>query len=392
MHVAIVGPINFDTLADHVYSEHRNVALAAPATNSTAPARIAAALLRRGHHVTVVTHSRGNPKLELRGPHLQVVRVPSRSRVRNQVADRWMKETRAMREAIREAGPDVVHSNWAYEGALAAVSSGIPHVATIRDAPFTVLRYLHDASRPIRLTMALEFAARSRRSVLTAVSPYLASAWQRQTLTRRPVRIIPNPFSQDVTPQFARERSGDVILEVADASRRKNVSTLIQAFQLLRRTKPRAQLRLVGAGLGISDDFARHIHDAGANDGVVFLGKVTSAQVAVEMASATIHAHAALEETFGNTLIEAMAAGLPILGGRQSAAVPWVLGNGAAGLLVDVRSPKAIAAGLLKSLEDERLRQSMAQAGHERVASAFAPDAVAAAYERAYVEAIELRS
>lgn len=392
MHVAIVGPINFDTLADHVYSEHRSVALAAPAANGTAPARIAAALLNRGHQVTVVTHSRGSSRLELRGPHLQVLRVSSRSRVRYQIADRWAKETHAMREAIREARPDVVHSNWAYEGALAAVSSGVPHVATIRDAPFTVLRYHRDASRPIRLTMALEFAARSQRSILTAVSPYLASVWQSQTFTRRAVRAIPNPVSKVVALRHPGERKSEVILEVADASRRKNVKTLIEAFQLLRRARPHAQLRLVGAGLGANDDFARRTRDRGEHEGVLFLGKVTSAQVAVEMARSTIHAHVALEETFGNTLVEAMAAGLPILGGRQAAAVPWVVRNGAAGLLVDVQNPEAIAEGLHKLLDDETLRQSMAQSGYERATTAFSPDAVAAAYEQAYEDAIELRS
>lgn len=298
-----------------------------------------------------------------------------------------------MREAVIEAGPDVVHSNWTYEGALAAVSSNIPHVATIRDAPYTVLRYHRDASRPTRLTMALEFAARSRRSVLTAVSPYLASAWQKQTFTRRPVRVIPNAISQVSSKQLAGERSSDVILEVADASRLKNVSTLIKAFQLLRRTKPHARLRLVGAGLGVRDDFARRVRDAGEHHGIVFLGKVTSAQVAVEMARSTIHAHVSLTESFGNTLVEAMAAGLPILGGSEAAAVPWVVGgNGAAGLLVDVRSPEAIAEGLLRLLEDTQLRTSMTQTGHERVATTFAPGAVAAAYEQAYVDAIEMRS
>ena len=54
-----------------------------------------------------------------------------------------------MRDAIIEAKPDVVHSNWTYEASLAAIDSTLPHVATIRDAPFTVLRYHRDLSRPV---------------------------------------------------------------------------------------------------------------------------------------------------------------------------------------------------------------------------------------------------
>jgi glycosyltransferase involved in cell wall biosynthesis len=46
--------------------------------------------------------------------------------------------------------------------------------------------------------------------------------------------------------------------------------------------------------------------------------------------------HPSLEETFGNTLIEAMARRLPVLGGENSGAVPYVLNYGKAGFLCNV--------------------------------------------------------
>lgn len=387
----MVGPINFDTLANDLYPEDRDAALAAPASNGTAPARIVAALLKRGHRVTVVTHSLGSNALSLNGANIRLIRVAARSKVRYQIFDRWAVERKAMRDALIETAPDVVHSNWAYEGALAAVSSGLPHVATIRDAPFTVLRYHRDVSRPVRLTMALEFAARSRRSVLTAVSPYLARAWQKQTLTSRDVDVIPNTITTSSAFSANDNRETDVIIEVADASKRKNVHALVEAFQIVRRTRPEAQLRLVGAGLGPDEEFARCVKSADRHQGVLFLGKRTSAEVASEMARATIHAHVALEETFGNTLVEAMAAGLPVLGGRQAAGVPWVLATGAAGVLVDVQRPQAIATALLDMLSNNAVRLSLARAGWERANSAFAPESVARAYESVYDRARGLR-
>jgi len=46
------------------------------------------------------------------------------------------------------------------------------------------------------------------------------------------------------------------------------------------------------------------------------------------------------------SLLEAMHAGVPIVGGMHSGGVPWVLANGDAGILVDIRKPPEIARGI----------------------------------------------
>ena len=79
--------------------------------------------------------------------------------------------------------------------------------------------------------------------------------------------------------------------------------------------------------------------------------------------------------------------GLTVVAGRDSGAVPWVLGPGlddgpAPGLLVDVRSAEALTEGLVAAFDaDYGVRSA---AGVARVQAHFAPGSVAAAYERRY--------
>ena len=87
-------------------------------------------------------------------------------------------------------------------------------------------------------------------------------------------------------------------------------------------------------------------------------------------------------------LLEAMALGLPVVGGRDSGGVPWVLDYGRAGYLTDVRSPGKIKQALMECITDADGREQRRQAARARTAELFSPDAVAAQYERKYAEVL----
>ncbi|MFC8922588.1 glycosyltransferase family 4 protein [Cellulosimicrobium sp. NPDC057127] len=390
LHVAVVGPVNVAQLEHRLAGRDAETARRQPTRNVSAPGVIVDALLDAGHRVTVVTHLRGEPPLELHGEALRVVRVPSRADRWAQVGSRWRDETRAMARAVQGSGADVVHTHWAYEAALAGVRSGLPHVATVRDAPLTVLRYYRTPMRVVRATMAYEFRARSSRAVLTAPSPYLARAWQRQTLTRRPVRVVPN-IAPDDFRGVARRAPHPTFLEVSDAGARKNVRGLVRSFARVRAELPGAELRVVGEGLGEDGECARWARAHGLAAGVVFLGPRTRPEVVAEMSSAWIHVHAALEETFGNTLVEAMAAGVPVIAGTRSGAVPWVLDGGSAGALADVTDDRALAAAMLALARSGARRRELASRAQAHVRAAFSAAAVAERYADAYHDVVRGR-
>jgi glycosyltransferase involved in cell wall biosynthesis len=74
-------------------------------------------------------------------------------------------------------------------------------------------------------------------------------------------------------------------------------------------------------------------------------------------------------EQFGRVLVEAMAAGLAVIG-SSSGAIPEVIGD--AGLVVPERDPTALAGAIDRLLENPDQRQALAERGRERVRTRFA--------------------
>ena len=87
-------------------------------------------------------------------------------------------------------------------------------------------------------------------------------------------------------------------------------------------------------------------------------------------------------------VLEAMAIGIPVIGGRNSGAVPSVLGWGEAGLLVDIESPSALVSGMRALLLDGRLRESLAKSGRQRALDQYRLEDVAAQYDGVLMRAV----
>jgi len=87
-----------------------------------------------------------------------------------------------------------------------------------------------------------------------------------------------------------------------------------------------------------------------------------------------------MEESFGSAILEAMSQRLPVIAGADSGAVPWVLDDGRAGMLVDVTSSESLRSGMEKVMTDTALRERLMTEGYERARSQFTLAAVADQY------------
>nr|WP_179275994.1 glycosyltransferase [Rhodococcus sp. 06-235-1A] len=303
----------------------------------------------------------------------------------------WQAERRLMAKEILRTDVDVVHAHWTYEWALTAIELEVdcPVGITIRDAPLTVLRHNFNVYRLMRTALAVRVRISSGKASLFANSPYMASAWSKQMFDRRVPAILPNMSPFVIGNPVVERASHPVVVEVADAGNRKNIKTLLEAFAMVRNVIESVELRLLGPGLEDDSPLASWARDANLDGGVTFLGICNRTDTINELSYAWVHAHAALEESFGNTLVEAMELGTPVLGGQSSGAVPWVLNGGGAGRLTDVASPDSLSADLvdLLSRPDELTRLS--RSGTEHVRSAFGPATVAKLHIRAYELMIE---
>lgn len=86
-------------------------------------------------------------------------------------------------------------------------------------------------------------------------------------------------------------------------------------------------------------------------------------------------------EGFGIALIEAMSAGVPVIG-SDVPACREVLGQGRCGLLVPVSDPSALAESILRLLDDPALAQRLIPAGLERVQQHYDPQSTIDQYAR----------
>ena len=180
--------------------------------------------------------------------------------------------------------------------------------------------------------------------------------------------IIPNGVDLDRfadAEPFEELRDGTInILFVGRFEERKGLIHLLKAYHRLRKRHVDARLLIIGTGPK-AREYRRFVGLRQVRD-VEFLGRVSDDDKARYFASADIFcAPATGQESFGIVLLEAMAAGVPIVAsdihGYKS-----VVQRGVQGLLVEPRNHRALAAALYKLANDEELRHQMGEAGRQR--------------------------
>jgi glycosyltransferase involved in cell wall biosynthesis len=216
-----------------------------------------------------------------------------------------------------------------------------------------------------------------------AVSPYVARRWSVELGFQRDIEVIPNCMIESTTDKLQCIAAPQFI-EVANASRLKNVRRLLEAFSVVRRAQPEVQLALIGKGLDADGELAFWARAKDYDQNVRFLGPQSREVVAGLFYESAIHVHSSLEESFGLTIIEAMSAGLPVIAGSMSGATSWVLDEGGCGVLVDMRNVEEMSAAMLSLIRDGDRRQFLAEAGRSRFASRFRSDSVAKAHIKHY--------
>lgn len=143
----------------------------------------------------------------------------------------------------------------------------------------------------------------------------------------------------------------------------------LSAFALLAAGWPpeRPRPRLVIAGEG--PERARLESQAqalGLADSVEFTGPLGREVMAQRLARARVALNASRADNMPNSVLEAMACGVPVVS-TAVGGVPWVLKDGASGLLVAVDDPEAMARALRRVLSDESLACRLAAAAREDV-------------------------
>jgi glycosyltransferase involved in cell wall biosynthesis len=202
-------------------------------------------------------------------------------------------------------------------------------------------------------------------------------SWIARGIEPSKIKILPrgldtelfHPTQRDPTfwQKFGANSSDVRLLYVGRISREKDLDVLAQAFEKLRNEGVPVQLSVVGHGPYI-DALAKKLPDA------CFTGYLSGVELATAYASADLFAFPSTTDTFGNVIIEAQAAGLPVIvsdaGGPQE-----LVEDGVNGLITKARDVESFAAAIRTLACDAELRARMGERARQSVQDRSWPNA-----------------
>ncbi len=305
-----------------------------------------------------------------------------------------LSEHVAMPTALFREGVDLVHIP---HYVVPALSPG-PVVTTVHDviqlfyppaeraslARWYLRVMLRSALRRSRVVITVSRASRRDLINLFAADPARLVVVQNGVDATLGVR--PSAAEVDSLKEFYGLQA-PLVLVVANDKPHKNLDVVLRAYHLaVRRHRVPGQLVFVG-GLDPSSRLADRARRLGLTDRVRFLGRVPQSHLRALYHVAAVLLHIALYEGFGLPVLEAMAAGLPVV--TSNVGAMRELGEDVA-RLVNPLDVDEVAAALEQVLVDDPLRQRMVEAGRrraERMTWERMVDATVDTYRRALGEA-----
>lgn len=367
MKIGIAGPILTNSLKKYLtLPEKYPKGLGGSSVNN-----LVVGLLKLGYQVSVYTLDIDvkNPVM-LNGEKLKIYFGEYRKQGRSRMFDFFRKEWLQIKNFIELDKPDIVNAQWGYEFAIGSIKSGYPHIITLRDVPLEILKLKRDLYRFVRFFMNLWVMKNGK--YFCANSPYTA---ERLKIFKKNIPVIPNSILSEWivdVPKKIPEEQIKIVSLLSGWGEIKNPKPALKAFSILRKKyKEKIEYHLFGSGYeeaGLGYSWAK---ENKLIDGVYFHGLKPYEEIMELLPKYDILLHPAKEESFGMTLIEAMAKGLPVVAGKNSGAVPWVLNYGKNGILVDITSYVEIANAIEKLINDKLLYKKLSMEGLKYIKDQF---------------------
>lgn len=404
MRIGIVTPaIMYGEFACFFPDQERKQLLSLPNNNNVpAPTIIAKGFIQSGHFVRLFTI--GDNNIVFHSEKVEIVILKEKKFPLNLFFSTEYRKAYSLRLAIRKKCDDldVLHSQWTYHTALSTLSFAkkIPTFCTVRDWTPIIIGYLPKYSEKRSLyesRIDAKFLKKRnlKESPLYNVTKRVLSStlailpdtfWRTKLRINEKVFACPDvhfignsPYTSDLI-QKKLGKNVPYIMNPIDADRlykgekilpkelkiitiqsmlesRKNVVVLLKAFQLVRIQYPEAQLLFMysrSLEMLKSFPFYKEWADSGYLKNVRFLCNIPHDQIYQYIDECSMLVHPALEESFGNVIVEGMMRKTPIIGGRNSGAVPYLLGFGERGFICDVASENEIAKTIVSVFNDNK--------------------------------------
>ncbi|KPV44857.1 N-acetyl-alpha-D-glucosaminyl L-malate synthase BshA [Alicyclobacillus ferrooxydans] len=297
-----------------------------------------------------------------------------------------------MAKTVERYDLDILHVHYALPFAVCAFLAKemvndhrVKVVTTLHGTDITVLAQEDTLVDVIRLGI-------TKSDAVTAVSQSLSRQTHELFHVEKQIECIYNFVDPDVfRPKAVQEvkrclaKPGEkVLLHTSNFRKVKRVPDVIRIFANVQAVVP-SRLALVGEGPELNE--ARNlVRQLGLTEKVEFLGKQD--EVAELFAAADLFLLPSEKESFGLVALEAMAAGVPVVG-TVAGGIPEVVLHGKTGFLAEVGDITSMSEYAIRLLTDDGLYQSFSEAGRMRAENEFSLDVQVAEYERLYQRLVE---
>jgi len=355
---------------------------------------MADALLERGHRVSVIALGEGNSVdtqvrvMRLAAPNLHWLLyrgLPFGKSMAMPVREiEWSRRAwSALMKLNRRDPVDVVETGETMVLQQATFGAKPPVVIRGHGNPLSIKRF---GDKRVgwgdRLGRKLQLIGMHRASAITTVSRFQAQQLAADlSLPEEAIRVIPNPISPALLLQAleasANEPTKPVVLYSGRIELNKGSLELLRSVHQVARRFPRVEYVIAGARHNSIDDRALEgaLGSNGARKHIRLLGHVPWRQLTDWYRRASVFVMPSYYETFGISVIEAMAFGLPVIA-TNVGGLPEVVQDGVTGILVPPKDPDALAEGIVRLLRDPELRRRLGNAGRDRVLSEFRLDRI----------------
>lgn len=204
-----------------------------------------------------------------------------------------------------------------------------------------------------------------------------------------PVGVDVSEFS--LPPQKILQRWGlekkKVILFVGRLSAHKGADTLIKALPTIVKKIPEARLLIVGPDFGEKTTFQQLVRELGLEEKVVFAGALSREELVSAYQEASVFCLPSRNEAFGIVMVEAFAAGTPVVAARNSA-LTEIVTDSETGLLFETEDDHDLASKITTVLIDSHLAQSLVNNASLEVAEKYNWDKIVIRLDQIYHEAV----
>lgn len=243
----------------------------------------------------------------------------------------------------------------------------------------------------VRLNNLLERNICEKASAITTPSVFQArEIAQSKGWSMDRFHVIPNPISKTMLEASSQARlpgdnhEGPLLLYVGRLAQVKGIESLFAAAKEVQARVSRVTFVLAGPWQMPlpPESYGLQLNRRSAN-GVLWIGAQEPSQLADWYRRATLFVMPSYFESFGISVVEAMAFGLPVIA-TTGGALPEVIQDGVTGQLVPPGDSTALAAAILCSLDNSDARQNMSRSARDSVLEKFTAERAAGATLQLY--------